>query len=305
MQNLLDSLVEKNRFWTQYGSVATYIPELANSNSDSLGIYIIDTNGKEYCSGEYDTKFTIQSISKIASFMCALQDNDINKLYSKISCAPTSDGFNSIVNLEMKNSHKPLNPMINSGAIATVSLVYGKDATEKFERIFNFIKEITNNPNLKINYNIYESEKNTGDRNRALAYFMKSTGIIDCNVDEILDVYFKLCSIEVTCKDIAHMSVVLASDGIAPVSNKQILDKHICKTVKAIMTTCGMYDGSGDFAVNVGIPAKSGVGGGIAGVVPRNMGIGVYGPALDKKGNSIGGVKLLEDLSKSLDLNIF
>lgn len=305
MQNLLYSLVDKNRSWTQYGNVATYIPELSNSNPDALGIFICDVDGNEYYAGDYKTKFTIQSISKIASFMCALTDNNINKLYTKISCAPTSDGFNSIINLETKNSHKPLNPMINSGAIATISLVYGLTAEDKFKRIFGFLKEVTNNPNLKINYNVYESEKNTGDRNRALAYYMKSTGIIDDDVDEILDVYFKLCSIEVTCKDIAYMSVVLATDGFLPCNNKQILSKSICKTVKAIMTTCGMYDGSGEFAVNVGLPAKSGVGGGIAAVVPKKMGIGVIGPSLDKKGNSIGGVKLLEDLSNELSLSIF
>ncbi|WDV46867.1 glutaminase A [Clostridiaceae bacterium M8S5] len=304
MRELLHSLIEKNKYWTQYGNVATYIPELSNSNPDALGICTMDIDGKIYCEGDYNTKFTIQSISKVASFMCALKDNDINKLYSKISCAPTSDGFNSIVNLETKNSHKPLNPMINSGAIATISMVYGLTANDKFNRIHEFIKEVTGNNNLKINYNVYQSEKNTGDRNRALAYFMKSTGIINEDVEDILDVYFKLCSLEVTCKDIAHMSLVLASDGILP-NKKRLLSKHICKTVKAIMTTCGMYDGSGDFAVSVGIPAKSGVGGGIAAVVPKKMGIGVFGPALDKKGNSIGGIKLLEDLSERLDLSIF
>lgn len=305
MKNLLEDIIDKNWKWTRYGNVATYIPELSHGNPDALGIYVCDVNGKEYFAGDYSTRFTIQSISKIVSFMCALIDNNIENLYRKISVAPTSDGFNSIVNLETKNLHKPLNPMINSGAIVTISLVKGATLEEKFNRIFDFLKKITNNSDLRINYDVYHSEKSTGDRNRALAYYMKSTKIIDDDVEEILDVYFKLCSIEVNCKDIACIGAMLAKDGVLTYSDERVLSKEIAKTVKAVMATCGMYDASGEFAVSVGLPAKSGVGGGIVAVAPKNMGIGVIGPALDKKGNSIAGVKVLEDLAKRLDLSIF
>lgn len=305
MKDLLETIVEENRHWTKYGNVATYIPELSKGNPDGLGIYVYDVDGNEYFAGDYDMKFTIQSISKVVSFMCALMDNEFEKLCRKISVAPTSDGFNSIVNLETKNAHKPLNPMINSGAIATISMVEGATPEDKFHRIYNFIKKITNNPDIKVNYDVYHSEKSTGHRNRALAYYMKSTGIIEDDVEEILDVYFKLCSMEITCKDIAYMGATLANHGVLPFSGERVLTKEICKTVKAVMTTCGMYDASGEFAVAVGLPAKSGVGGGIVAVAPKKMGIGVVGPALDKKGNSIGGVKILEDLSNRLDLSIF
>ncbi|PAB59811.1 glutaminase A [Anaeromicrobium sediminis] len=305
MKDLLDAIVENNRHWTQYGNVATYIPELSKGNAHALGVYVYDVDGNEYSSGDYDVKFTIQSVSKIVSFMCALMDNNFEKLCTKISVAPTHDGFNSIVNLETKNSHKPLNPMINSGAIATISMVKGDTPEDKFNRILDFMKKITNNPNININHDVYHSEKNTGDRNRALAYFMKSTRIIGDDVEWILDVYFKLCSMEVTCKDIAYIGALLANDGVLPFNGERVTTKDICKIVKAVMTTCGMYDGSGEFAVSVGVPAKSGVGGGIVAVVPKKMGIGVVGPALDKKGNSIGGIQILKDLSNRLDLSIF
>lgn len=305
MKELLEAIVEKNRYWTQHGKVATYIPELSKGNPNVLGIYIYDLKGKSYFAGDYQEKFTMQSISKIVSFMCALMDNDLEKLYRKISVSPTAESFNSIVNLETKNEHKPLNPMINSGAIVTASLVNGDTPEEKFVRIFEFLKRITNNPDIKINNDVYLSEKTTGDRNRALAYYMKSTGIIEDNVEEILDTYFKLCSIEVTCKDIAYIGAMLANDGILIESNERIITKENAKIVKAVMATCGMYDASGKFAVSVGLPAKSGVSGGILAVAPKEMGIGVIGPALDRQGNSIGGVKLLEELSVLLDLSIF
>lgn len=305
MKDLLEAIVEKNRHWTKYGNVATYIPELSKGDPDVLGVYVYNMDGNEYFAGDYDVKFTMQSISKIVSFMCALMDNNLEKLFRKISVSPTAEGFNSIVNLETKNAHKPLNPMINCGAIATISMVKGTTPEDKFNRIYDFIKNITNNPDIKVNYNVYDSEKSTGDRNRALAYYMKSTRIIEDNVEEILDVYFKLCSIEVTCKDIACIGAMLANDGVIPYSGERVITKEIAKTVKAVMSTCGMYDASGEFAISVGLPAKSGVSGGIVAVAPKKMGIGVIGPALDKQGNSIAGIRLLEELSASMELSIF
>lgn len=305
MKDLLEAIVEKNRHWTKYGNVAMYIPELSKGDPDVLGVYVYDMNGNEYFAGDYDVKFTMQSISKIVSFMCALMDNNLEKLFRKISVSPTAEGFNSIVNLETKNAHKPLNPMINCGAIATISMVKGTTPEDKFNRIYNFIKKITNNSDIKVNYNVYDSEKSTGDRNRALAYYMKSTRIIEDNVEEILDVYFKLCSIEVTCKDIACIGTMLANDGVMPYSGEKVITKEIAKIVKAVMSTCGMYDASGEFAISVGLPAKSGVSGGIVAVAPKKMGIGVIGPSLDKQGNSIAGIRLLEELSSSMELSIF
>jgi glutaminase len=305
LEQILSEIIEKNRPWTQQGTVATYIPELAKADPHALGICVVDTQNNEFCAGDINTVFTIQSISKIITFICALSDSCFNDVSKIISVEPTSDEFNSIANLEIKNTHKPLNPMINSGAIATITFVNGETYPEKFDRLFQFAKVITGNDNLTVNEAVYRSEARTGHRNRALAYYMKSTGIIAGEVEDILDTYFRVCSINVTCKDIARIAAVLASNGILPNNGKRIIRKDICRIVKAVMSTCGMYNGSGAFATSVGIPAKSGVGGGIMAVVPNKMGIGVVGPALDDRGNSIAGIKILEALSQQLDLSIY
>ena len=305
MYKLLESLVEKNRHYGKEGNLASYIPALLRANPDDLGIAIVDLQGRKYFAGEYDKKFTIQSISKIVSLILALGDNGRENVFSKVNVEPTGDEFNSIVNLEKKDQKKPYNPMINAGAIVTTSLIYGENQEDKFQRILDFIRKATNNPNVGFNEEVYISEKETGNRNRALAYFMKSNGMLDGNIEEILDLYFRQCSIEATAMDMAMFGSVLANDGITPWSNERLISRENCRIVKTIMVTCGMYDASGEFAVHVGIPAKSGVGGGILATVPRRFGIGIYGPALDKKGNSIGGTHVLKDLSEELELSIF
>ena len=171
--------------------------------------------------------------------------------------------------------------------------------------MLNFFKTLAKNDNLKINYDIYESEKLTGDRNRAMAYLLKNDGFIEGDVEEVLDLYFKQCSIEIDCIDLARIGVNLASYGVDVETGERLIDERISRIVKTFMVTCGMYDASGEFAIKVGIPAKSGVGGGILASVPKKMGIGIYGPALDKKGNSIAGIKILESLSEQYKINIF
>jgi len=232
-------------------------------------------------------------------------DNGENKVFEKVGMEPTGDSFNSIVDLELKNIHKPFNPMINAGAIATTSLLAGESVDDKTERILNLARKLSDNPDIKINKDVYLSEKLTGDRNRSIAYFMKSFNVIEGSVEDILDVYFKQCSIEVTCRDIANIGCILANDGVSIKTGESIVPKHICRITKTIMSTCGLYDASGEFAVHIGIPAKSGVGGGIMAAVPKKMGIGVYGPALDEKGNSIAGIQILRELSEKLDLDIY
>lgn len=305
MKILLESVVDNNRKWTKYGEVASYIPELARAQRDNLGICVYTTDNDEFLAGDHETKFTIQSISKIVALMLALMDNGEEYVFEKVGVEPTADSFNSIVSLETKNFHRPLNPMINSGAIAVISMIGGDSRYEAIERILRFIRKIAGNDEININEEVYLSEKETGNRNRALAYFMKSTGIIEGDVEEVLDVYFKMCSIEVSVRDIAKIGATLANDGILPWSKEKVVPMKISRIVKTIMVTCGMYDASGDFAVSVGVPSKSGVGGGILASVPNRMGIGVIGPSLDKKGNSIAGIKVMEEMSSRLDLSIF
>ena len=305
MEKLLDKLVEENRVLTKNGKVANYIPALKEANPENLGVAIVDLDGTVFCSGECDKKFTIQSISKTISLMLALLDNGEDKVFEKVGKEPTGDAFDSIIKLETMVPSRPLNPMINAGAIVIASMINGKNAEEKFERLLNFARRITNNSKLDINQEVYLSEKNAGNRNRSMAYFMKDVGIIEGDVEEVLDVYFKQCSMEVDCIDIANIGLFLANEGINPKTDEQIVTQHIARIVKTFMVTCGMYNASGEFAIEVGVPAKSGVGGGIMAAVPYRMGIGVYGPSLDEKGNSIGGYSILRSLSQELNLSIF
>lgn len=305
MNNLLQSIVDNNLKYTEQGKVASYIPELSKANPSDLGIYVVNLDGKEFGAGDFDKKFSIQSISKVISLMLAILQNGTRNVFSKVGMEPTGDSFNSIVSLEVKNPHKPFNPMINAGAIATTALITGSSSEEKLEKLLDFTRKITGNPDITYNNEVYLSEKATGNRNRSLAYFMKSNGLIEGDVEEILDLYFRQCSIEGTCRDIARIGSMLANDGILPWTGERVISREVSRIVKTIMVTCGMYDASGEFAVHIGIPSKSGVGGGIMASVPRRMGIGVFGPALDAKGNSIAGIQVLQELSKELDLSIF
>lgn len=305
MQNLLESIIDSNKVYTKEGRVASYIPELSKARAEDLGISVVTLDGKEFGAGEFNKNFSIQSISKVIALMLAILDNGKKNVFSRVGMEPTGDSFNSIMSLEVKHPEKPFNPMINAGAIATTALIAGDSPEEKIERMLDFTRKITGNENIAINEEVYKSEKLTGNKNRALAYFMKSNGHIDGDVEEILDVYFKQCSIEGNCRDIARIGAMLANDGVLPWSGERIISREVSRIVKTIMVTCGMYDASGEFAVHIGIPAKSGVGGGILASVPRRMGIGVFGPALDHKGNSIAGIRVLQELSQELDLSIF
>ena len=234
----------------------------------------------------------------------ALMDNDWDYVFSKVGMEPSGDPFNSIMKLETNDTKKPCNPMINAGAIATTALIKGDSLQEKEERMLAFFRKLAKNDTLQINQSVYESEKLTGDRNRAMGYLLKNDGFIDGNVEEVLDLYFKQCSIEVNTIDLARIGLLFANYGIDIETGERVISENISRMVKTFMVTCGMYDASGEFALKVGVPAKSGVGGGIMASVPRRMGIGVFGPALDKKGNSIGGLNILEDLSRKLELSI-
>ncbi|MCQ4924235.1 glutaminase A [Tissierella carlieri] len=304
MEDLLSKIIEKNRYLISKGAVADYIPALSKVNPNNIGICIMDVDGNNYKTGNYDVKFTIQSISKIMSLMLALIDNGEDKVFKKIDYEPTEEPFNTLFKLDFPHTVKPSNPMINSGAIVTTSLIKGK-GEERFNRLLNFIRTVTENPNISYNEEVYLSEKDTGHKNRAMAYLMKARGFIDGDVEEILDVYFKQCSIEVTTVDIAKIGLFLANRCKLLEQDTKVCDARIASIVTAIMATCGMYNFSGEYAATVGIPSKSGVGGGILGTIPHKMGIGVFSPTLDQYGNSIVGYGIMSDLSKELNLNIF
>lgn len=305
MQKILDKAIEYGKSFVSYGKPASYIPELSKVNPNFLGAAIYTLEGESFLSGDYDTSFTMQSVSKPVALMLAMQDRGEDFVFSRVGMEPTGDAFNSIIKLETIKPSKPLNPMINAGAIAIDSFILGESVDDKFNRLISFFRKISGNNSLSYDRNVYLSENETGFRNRALANFMKDGKVLEGNVEEVLELYFKQCSIKVNCIDIATIGSVLAADGVNPLSQERIISKHIATLVKTFMVTCGMYDASGEFAVRVGVPAKSGVGGGIMAAVPGKMGIGVFGPALDVKGNSAAGVKVLEYLSHELDLSIF
>lgn len=304
MEQRLKEILALNRHHIEGGSLPVYIPELSKADKNALGIYIASLDGSEWGAGDYELLFTIQSISKVITLLLALEDRGPEEIFTHVGMEPTGDSFNSMTKLEIVRPSRPFNPMINAGAIAVTSLIKG-GPEEKYERIVNLFKKITGNPKVSINEGVYLSEKKTGDRNRAMAYFMRDVGVIEGNIEENLDVYFKQCSLEVNCRDIAQIGKFLANDGVIPKTGERIIQKAYTKIAKTFMVTCGMYNASGEFAIEVGIPAKSGVGGGIMALVPGKMGIGVVGPSLDEKGNSIAGVKVLAQLARELNLSIF
>jgi glutaminase len=301
----LEQVLRKCQPYSAEGNVADYIPELGKANPEALGITVVKCNGDVYSVGDCEAVFTLQSISKVISLFAALEDCGAENVFAKVGKEPTGDPFNSITHLETPEAHKPYNPMINAGAIAVASLIKGKTVEERFQRILNLLQAITNNPTLTLNQKVYESEKQTGDRNRSLAYFMKSTGIIETDVEETLDLYFRFNSINVTCSDLAKIGCFLANQGKMPNQQDPLVSKEHVATTNTIMLTSGMYNASGEFATDVGFPAKSGVSGDILATVPGKMGIGVIGPAIDEKGNSVAGIQVLKTLSEDFSLHMF
>lgn len=304
-QAYLEDVLKKSRPYSKKGEVASYIPELSEADPDTLGITLIECGGGSYSAGDHDKKFTIQSISKVLSLLLALEDQGSDKVFSIVGKEPTGDPFNTIEYLETESKDKPFNPMVNSGAIAVSSMIKGKDVDERFGRILDFIRQLSGNPTLTLNEEVYQSEKKTGAHNRSLAYFMQSIGILESNVEDVLDLYFRFNSIDVTVHDLANIGCLLANRGKVPGSQEWLVSEKHVETAVTLMFMAGMYNTSGEFAVEIGFPSKSGVSGGIMSVVPGQMGIGVIGPAIGNRGNSTAGVQILKTLSDDLHLHLF
>ncbi len=284
------------------GAVADYIPELALAKPEWFGICVVTQAGQVFEIGDCDQMFTIQSISKAFVYGLALEDHGREYVNSKVSVEPSGEAFNAIVLDETTN--RPYNPMVNAGAIATSDLIKGANGTERLKRLLAMFQRYTGRE-LDINVPVFLSEKATGFRNRAMAYLMLNFGMVSDRVDETLDLYFQQCSVMVTAKDLAMLSATLANGGVNPVTQERALDERYVQDVISVMLTCGMYDGSGEWAYRVGMPAKSGVGGGITAVVPGTLGVGIFSPLLDAKGNSVRGIKVCEDLSQDFGLHLF
>jgi glutaminase len=302
---VLAQLVEESRSQCREGKVADYIPMLAKASGDTLGITIHRIGESPVEAGDSSVVFTMQSISKVFTLILALMDWGEAYIFEKVGMEPTGDNFNSMVKLELVEPGRPFNPMINAGAIAITSLIKGKSPQVKFKRILDFIRKIAGDNALDYDREIYQSELSTADRNRSLGYFLKHNRFLEGDVEAHLQVYFKHCSIVVTCERLARMAMIMANNGIDPDNGKEIIPRRYVQIAKVFMISCGMYNASGEFAIQVGIPAKSGVSGGIMAIVPGKMGICVIGPALSNRGNSVAGVHLLQKLSEKWQLNMF
>ena len=305
MEGLLERLLEECLHFTTQGRVADYIPELAKANPDALGIYVIGSEGKHSWAGDCHQPFTIQSVVKPILLLQALLDNGVELVQSRVGVEATGKPFDAINAGDQSLDSGHINPMVNMGAIVMCTLIRGATYEERFQRLLELTRKLAGDESIGVDEAVYRSEKSHGSKNRALAYLLKSYGLLEDDVEEVLDCYFRACSIQVDCRALAHIGAVLSNRGRLPVSNQRIFPSALARYVNAILMTCGMYDGSGEFAMRVGVPAKSGVGGGIMAVVPTRMGIGIYSPALDSKGNSMAGIHLLERLSKELYLSIF
>jgi len=283
------------------GVIASYIPELSLADPEFFGIALVTVDGHVYQAGDSRQPFSIQSISKAFVYGMALEDSGERQVAEKIDVEPSGEAFNSI-SLEPKTG-RPRNPMINAGAIVATSLVNGDDGEEKLQRILTKFAAYTGRT-LEIDEAIYQSEKVTGHRNRAIAHLLRNYEILEGDPEQPLDAYFRQCSILVSARDLALMGASLANDGVNPITGVRALDSRKVPRVLSVMATCGMYDYSGNWIYQVGMPAKSGVGGGIVAVLPGQFALAIYSPKLDPKGNSVRGIAVCNAVSNDFGLHM-
>lgn len=288
----LSQLITKNLPVYNKGKVASYIPMLAQVNPKQLGVTLFNLKSNQVNSaGDYDVRFAIESISKVITLLWAIKKLGMTEVFKHVSSRQTGFAFNSILNMEIENTNVPLNPFVNVGAILTTSLI-AKDTA--FDDILNFAQKICNDSQIYLDEEIFNSEKSTGDLDRSLAYYMKSKNMIKNDITLSLNIYFKQCSMMVTTKSLANLGALLANDGIAPWNNHRLISSNAATCVKSLMMTTGLYNQSGICSRLIGVPTKSGVGGGLVCASPEKYGIGIFSPALNKDGNSIAGLALLK-----------
>jgi glutaminase len=284
-----------------HGEVATYIPELSRADPSWFGISIVTAEGHSYSVGDADLPFSIQSVSKPFVFGAALEDRGRDAVLARIGVEPSGNAFNAIVVDEASN--RPFNPMVNAGAIvATGQLATGPHATLEDRVLDMFARYIGAAP--EVDEQVYASELLTGDRNRAIAYMMRGLGMLDDDGESVLDLYFRQCAVRVTCNQLALMGATLANAGVNPVTGVRALDAEYVPDVLSVMSTCGMYDYSGEWVYRVGLPAKSGVSGGVLAILPGQLAVAVYSPRLDARGNSVRGLHVCERISHDHSLHL-
>ncbi len=282
------------------GAVASYIPELSKANPAHFGIALATIDGYVYEAGDCGVEFTIQSISKAFAFALALDIVGAERVEAKIGVEPSGEAFNSI---RLTADNRPFNAMVNAGAIACSGLIHGAEGAGAFERLRDVLSRFAGRK-LGVDDAVFASERATGDRNRAIAYLLRNYAVVESDVNEVLDVYFRQCSILVTARDLAIMTATLANRGVNPLTGEQVVSSYAVTRTLSVMTSSGMYDYAGEWVYRVGMPAKSGVGGGIIAALPGQIGLGTFSPLLDAHGNSVRGLKVCEELSSHFNLHV-
>lgn len=283
------------------GAPAGYIPELATADPDLLALAAVGPHGRVRAVGDVTHEFTIQSISKPFVLALALADRGREAVLRKVGAEPSGEPFNAI-SLE-PGTGRPANPMVNAGAIATSALIAGEGVDDRTARIVEGLSAFAGR-SLWVDEQVYSSQSGTGDRNRALAHLLRSHGIIDGSVDIAVETYFRQCSLLITVRDLAVMAATLAFGGVNPVTGDRVVAEHVSRDVLSIMTSCGMYDYSGEWLLRVGLPAKSGVSGGLMAVAPSQFGVAAFSPRLDDHGNSVRGIAVIEALSTRFGMHL-
>ena len=301
-QQILNEIQEEIKPFKGEGEIATYIPELANIDPDKYGISLHCFDNQEYTLGDCGEKFSIQSISKVLTLSLAVSKIG-ERIWNRVDVEPSGDPFNSLVQLEYEKGI-PRNPLINAGALVVADILISILDNPK-EEFLQFVRDICGNEDINFNPKVALSEKTTGFRNAALANMLKSFDNIKNDVDDVLDFYFHQCSLEMTCLELSRTFLLFANHGAKYENGEQLLPKRLTKRINAIMQTCGFYDEAGEFSFRVGLPGKSGVGGGIAAIYPKQYSVAVWSPRLNPKGNSVLGMKSLELLTTKTGFSIF
>ncbi|GLZ44919.1 glutaminase [Actinomycetospora sp. NBRC 106375] len=298
----LDEIHERFR---TYGTeeVVSYYPPEAEADGALFGVAGTNVRGMQWQAGDCSVPFPLHSVSKVFTYGLALEDNGAAATLRRVGVEPSGDPFNSITFDEVH--HRPYNPMINAGALVAADLVAGRDVDEKVDRILERYRSYAGNPDLAVDQRILRQQLRSNDRNLGLCYIMRSLGMITGDIEEVVETYLSACSITVTAADLSVMGATLANGGTNPLTGHRAVPREHVRDIVSVMMTCGMYDAAGQWATDVGIPAKSGVSGDIVCVLPRYFGFGVYSPGLDVHGNSVRGVALCRELSATFGLHVF
>ncbi|EOW9193928.1 TPA: glutaminase B [Vibrio cholerae] len=300
---ILASIIEEVRPLTGQGKVADYIPALAKVPSEKLGIAVFTNQGEAITAGDAQEGFSIQSISKVLSLTLAMGLYQPDELWSRVGKEPSGQAFNSLIQLEMEQGI-PRNPFINAGAIVVCDMLQSRLSAPR-QRLLEFVRQLSGEPLIAYDKVVAASEMMHSDRNAAIAYLMRSFGNFHNEVIPVLHNYFHACALKMSCVELAKTFSYLANKGVSVVTGETVITPTQSKQTNALLATCGLYDGAGEFAYRVGMPGKSGVGGGIIAVVPGEMTIAVWSPALDQSGNSLAGTRALELLAQRIGRSIF